>query len=392
MGNITRERGVGRENRRTVFTPDIIKEGMMTMKKLLLSVLMLALALPAFALDIPMPDGMKLNMYGQVRMQAYYNSADTPTVATSEGSYLTYTMLNNSRLGWNFSAGSFKANVELKVEPDQKPSAPIGFRQFWGAYTFENGLTFTAGNKTTLAGSNGYFNDIYNSNSGLSGFGTIGDVRRPLVMLSWYGFDLAIISTEIDDSSNVNAKDKTPVRGELAYNLKAGGLSAKFFASGASIKEQKETITAGHVGAYLNPTFGNMYLKISGYYGINIGMYGSASSTLKIKDAAKMVKPSVKNGDVENSSSFGGALAFGVNILPNLTLEVGGGTAIYGTTDDTVKDDMTTFAAYGQVSYKANKHILLIPQVGYYSITNYNGAANDDRNLLMAGLELRMLF
>ena len=49
------------------------------MKKVLLSLLMLALAMPAFAFDIPMADGMKLNMYGQVRMTAAYEGTNTST-------------------------------------------------------------------------------------------------------------------------------------------------------------------------------------------------------------------------------------------------------------------------------------------------------------------------
>ena len=105
----------------------------MTMKKLLLSVLMLALALPAFALDIPMPDGMKLNMYGQARMQAYYQrqeSQKTGAEKVTDKSDLFYNMQSNSRLGWNFSAGSFKANVELNFKQDS--ISGLGFRQLWG--------------------------------------------------------------------------------------------------------------------------------------------------------------------------------------------------------------------------------------------------------------------
>ena len=373
------------------------------MKKLLLSVLMLALALPAFALDIPMPDGMKLNMYGQARMAAYYQRQDyQDATKTPDKSDLFYNMQNNSRLGWNYSAGSFKANVELKVEPDQKSGA-IGFRQFWGAYTFESGLTLTAGNKTTLAGNNGYFNDIYNSDSGLKDYGNIGDNRRPLIMLSYAGLDFAMVTNEKDHVAltDTSAKENYIPRFEVAYNLKMDGLSGKIFASYGRFNYEKELdstkkttkfvgINSWHVGAYVNPTFGNMYVKVGAYYGQNVGLDGSSSKSY----APVIVVNNAETVDVKNTSSYGAALAFGIkDVVPSLSLEAGAGYAIY-TTEEKDKagekiKDKKAYAAYLQTPYKVNQYVLVIPQVGYYTVA-YDKVEDDID--FMAGLQLRMLF
>ena len=379
----------------------------MTMKKLLLSVLMLALALPAFALDIPMPDGMKLNMYGQARMAAYYQRQTEKPNGGEEKitkSDLFYNMQGNSRLGWNFSAGSFKANVELKVVPDSTTSktAPVDgtyvvknnglFRQFWGAYTFENGLTLTAGNKTTIAGNAGYFNDIYGTDQGLNGYGNIGDVRRPLIMLSYAGLDFAMITNEMDHDKKLGAntvKENYIPRFEVAYNLKMDGLSGKFFAAYgrfnyADADKQWIGINSWHVGAHVNPTFGNMYVKVGAYYGQNVGLDGSISMSL--------VPEAVKNGtdvEVKNTSSFGGALAFGIkDLVPSLSLELGAGYALYTTEVDDV-ENKSAYAVYLQTPYKVNQHVLIIPQVGYYATAQDKVKDTAD---IMAGLQLRMLF
>lgn len=81
------------------------------MKKLLLSVLMVMLAMSAFAFEIPMPDGMSLKMYGQVRVNAVYDyknlSNDMVDDTDGDGSDFKMNWQDNSRFGINFSAGNF---------------------------------------------------------------------------------------------------------------------------------------------------------------------------------------------------------------------------------------------------------------------------------------------
>lgn len=382
------------------------------MKKLLLSALMLTLALPAFAFDIPMPDGVKLNMYGQVRFAAYYDYRSTkPNVGDTktDKSDLLYNLQGNSRLGWNFSAGKFKANMELNFNQDGVNPNGFGFRQFWGAYTFDNGLTLTAGQKTSIAGNHGSYNDIYLTDNGLAGFGNISDVRRPLIMLSYAGFDFAMISNErdhaagkvtnttngVDTNGNLvaaNVKEHYIPRFEAAYNLKFNNFSGKVFASyglynySAGInKTQWVGIQSWHVGTYLNPTFGKMYVKFSLYYGMNVGMFGGTNG--------HSFNPTlVQNGDsvdTKNTSSFGVAAAFGINeIVTNLSAELAGGYALYMTDVDNV-EDRNAYAVYLQAPYKFNQYVSLIPQIGYYGLTQDKA---DDKSYFMAGAQLRVFF
>ena len=282
-----------------------------------------------------------------------------------------------------------------------------------GAYTFENGLTLTAGQKTTIAGNNGYFSDIYNTDSGLGGYGTIMDSRRPLIMLSYAGLDFAMISNERDHVDRTTTKQtvesgtiKDVVEGnkarehyiprfEVAYNLKMDGLSGKIFAAygrfnyGDEKGEKWAGINAWHVSAYVSPTFGNMYVKVGAYYGQNTELYGGSGSSKNGFQPVIGLNAAETELEVKNTSSFGGALAFGIkDLVPSLSLELGAGYALYTTEADNV-ENKSAYAVYLQAPYKVNQHVLVIPQVGYYATAQDKVKDTAD---IMAGLQLRMLF
>ena len=378
------------------------------MKKLLLSVLMLALAVPAFAFDIPMADGMKLNMYGQVRMTAAYEGTNTSTGqfnATTSDFKMNWQ--GNSRFGINFSAGNFFANAEMKVTPDAVGSA--GFRQFWGGYKMDNGLTIIAGQKTTLTG-NGVSSDVYFTDNGLVGFGAASDARRPMIMASYAGLDVALVTNVIDhslvDGATSVGEDYIP-RLEVAYNLEMENLTAKVFGSYGLYTEKVNTdyynINAFHVGFDVMPTFGNMYAGLGAFFAMNAGMYGAVAAIDATGKDLIDLKPTIApdgNGEFEvlDVTTFGATLVFGMNLTDALAFEVGGGYQL-SSSDAYVdaagdKSDVVGYGAYVNAPITLFEgHFVVTPQVGYYGRStdaNLDGATSVEA--LIAGAQVVVKF
>ena len=379
------------------------------MKKVLLSLLMLALAMPAFAFDIPMADGMKLNMYGQVRMTAAYEGSNASNgLVNTTASDFKMKWQGNSRFGINFSAGNFFANAEMKVTPDAVGQA--GFRQFWGGYKMDNGLTIIAGNKTTLSGIQGISNDVYFVDNGLVGFGTAGDTRRPLIMLSYAGVDFSLVANGPDHGAlggYAAGEDYIP-RFEVAYNLKLEGLTAKAVASyglytqkytrgGATQPSSYVNINAFHVGVNAKQTIGNMYVGAAAFYSMNGGMYGAVKMLNNAGNDVTNIKPSIAmkaNGEAEvlDVNTFGGALVFGMNLSDTLGVEVGGGYQL--SSSDQWDEDVTGYAAYVNAPLKLFEgHFVVTPQIGYYGrSTDQNLGGATSVEALIAGAQVKVVF
>ncbi len=357
------------------------------MNKLLFSFLAFAIsAVPVLAFEIPMPEGMKLDMYGQARMTAAYeysNASDkTKNIISSD---FKMRWQGNSRFGINFSAGNFFANAEMNVQPDQTlPLLPIGFRQFYGGYTFENGLTLIAGNKSTLTG-NGISSDVYFVDNGLVGFGTVSDSRRPMLMVSYAGLSVAAVAN-IDNQILTNADDIAETyipRFEIAYDYESDFMTARVFGTYGLFTQKHGTngtdrtnVHAWHAGFDIMPTFGSMYVGISAFVGMNAGMYGAVYMLNNTGDDVTEIKPSFdgeNNDNLNDVLTWGVAAVFGMQVSEMISFEIGGGyqdsTADnFRSYKDGKKVGIAGYAAYIQTPITfAEGHFTLVPQVGYYA-------------------------
>ena len=378
------------------------------MKKLLFSFLAFAIsAVPVLAFEIPMPEGMKLDMYGQARMTAAYeysNVSDTTTNIISSDFKMRWQ--GNSRFGINFSAGNFFANAEMNVMPDQVGS--VGFRQFYGGYTFENGLTLIAGNKSTLTG-NGISSDVYYVDNGLVGFGTASDSRRPMLMVSYAGLSVAAVAN-IDNAAVENAVDIAETyipRFEIAYDYESDFMTARVFGTYGLFTQkygtngtERANIHAWHAGFDIMPTFGNMYVGISAFVGMNAGMYGAVYTLDSSGYDVTEIKPSLDaEGNVNDVLTWGVAAVFGMQVSEMISFEIGGGYQD-STADNfrSYKDDkkvgIAGYAAYIQTPITfAEGHFTLVPQVGYYARqTDYVFDGATSVNALIAGAQLVVKF
>ncbi len=383
------------------------------MKKLLFSFLAFAIsAVPVLAFEIPMPEGMKLDLYGQARMTAAYeysNASDTTTNLISSDFKMRWQ--SNSRFGINFSAGNFFANAEMNVIPDQL-GEPIGFREFYGGYTFGNGLTLIAGNKSTLTG-NGISSDVYFEDNGLVGFGTASDSRRPMLMVSFAGLSVAAVANgpDIANSAIVGsagvAEEYIP-RFEIAYDYESDFMTARVFGTYGLYTQhylenngrKRVNIHAWHAGFDVMPTFGSMYVGVSAFVGMNAGMYGAVYTLDSSGYDVVEIKPSIDaEGNVNDVLTWGVAAVVGMQINEMFSFEIGGGYQ-NSTADDflSYKDGeevgIAGYAAYIQTPITfAEGYFTLVPQVGYYARqTDYIFEGATSVNALIAGAQVVVKF
>ncbi len=403
------------------------------MKKLFLSLFFIFLAIPVLAFDIPMPEGMSLKMYGQAIMTGVYDYKNISNGKTNNiTSDFRMVWQPNSRFGINFKAGNFFANAELKVMPDQVDQ-PIGFREFWGGYTFSNGLTIIAGNKTINSTNKNTFRDVYYTDNGLAGFGTLAVTRRPMVMLGYAGLNIALVANSMDmktvrvfdinntlSGSTDTAEEYMP-RIEIAYNLKLPDITGRFAASYAlftekyaennnqNSKNSYKNINAFHVAFNLKPTFNNMYFAVGGFYSMNGGMYGLvktlSTGTQTTTQSTVNLLPTLKYNEkgkveVQDVHTWGVAAAFGIKFTDMVDMEIGGGyqsSMSDGFIDaKNSKSDVNGYGGYinSQIKF-AEGYLVLIPQVGYYvrqtdAVTLPDNATSIEE--LLAGAQIKVVF
>lgn len=311
----------------------------------------------------------------------------------------------------------------MNVKPD-KPS--FDSSQFYGGYTFENGLTLIAGNKTTLAGTK-ISNTVWYTDGGLAGFGAADDTRRPMIMVSYAGLDFAVVANgpdkhgisyeyknineytgleEIVTTANLSAEEYIP-RFEVAYNLKFDNFTGKIagtyglYTQERTTDEKRFNVHAWHVGLTAKQKFGNMYAGSSAFYGMNASMYGAvelidgeAQSYQTTNN--RILDPWLIEDSIEDVSTWGATVVFGVNVSEMIALEVGGGwQQSYADFFKNDKGDKTVVNGYGvyvQAPIKfAKGHFVITPEVGYFGRMS---DALDRRSMeeLLAGVQVKVLF
>lgn len=296
------------------------------MKKVLLTLFAVLMAVPAFAIEVyNNGNDTTVDLYGSIRGYIGYGWAENSatnagvTTTTTTGDNMLYGLQNNSRVGVKFKVGQFSGNVELGAQEQtlnnsKQASNTIGFRHIWGAYDFGVGGKLLVGKTSTPTEMGGWSSDIFDNDGALNGFGgnPTGD-RRFQVQWSLAGFQLALVQ---DDTSSVNGLTNTNatdfgnsyiprISAAYNYNYKSDDYSLKFkvgatytavngkisdlggansanVISNASIDNTNrwDTLHAFKIVAGVRPTFlgGKMWVSVQGAYGQNEDLFSGAKA------------------------------------------------------------------------------------------------------------------
>ena len=402
------------------------------MKKFFVILFVLALSVPSYAAIAVVDNGdTKLSLYGSIRLLGLYQNVNNSGVTPQAGQNndLVYLIQGNSRLGLDFSVGNLFSKAEFRFTADNDKDNGV-FRQLYVGYKFNNGLKVLVGRTNSSTETNLSYDNVYDTDNGMKGFGTIGLSRQNMLRLSMFNVDLSFIALKNYDSFTLNGSGEGYVPGatnstslnlaiadqvmpaiELAYNLNFGTLSGKVFGFYAGVNVEgstsesdarREWIQSAAAGFLLKYKVAGVSTVLSAFYALNGDFVGGFKwgTTALTTNSLKFEKPSASNSDnlwsgYNDKHTWGAALSVGYQILESLNATVGGGFQSTSTKDNKAyarSGLLNSYSAYVALKYQINDYFTLIPTVGYYVNYGTNEKTGNNNATLIAGAQFRAGF
>ncbi|MCX8083501.1 MAG: hypothetical protein N3C60_01070 [Calditerrivibrio sp.] len=341
------------------------------MKKLIALLAIGLIAAPAIA--------QQWNMYGQVRLGAFYKSLDEYASGIGESDTdLTFGNFINSRIGANVKASDkLTATVELGIGSAENIGNPnlsanaVTTRLMFATYDF-GGLKMRIGQDYAPTAAFAAFNQVSNTDNDLVGFGAINSARYSQLKFMAAGFELALSRPGLVSSDTTQIDVLLP-RIEASYTLDVNPIKAKVYGGyqtykvydngTAYVKENvakyDDTLYGYILGAYVNANMGAVYSNLNAYVGSNLGTMGYLGGQSGL---ASNSRPFIlSNGTLDNSKDYGFAINAGFKASDALTFEAGYGYAQtkYGAKD--VKDDAQSY--YVNAIVNLAKGFFIVPEI-----------------------------
>lgn len=377
------------------------------MKKVLLTLIAVLMAVPAFAIEVYNNGENAVDIYGTLRGYIGYGHGVDGVSDTTDDNFL-YGIQGNSRIGVRLKVGNFSGQVELgAVEATlygRSTGSNVGLRQAWGAYSFGNAGALLAGKTDTPTAMGGFISDIMDTDGGLNGFGgsTTGS-RRFQIQYNVAGLSIALIENDMAYGTVNDYTDggETIPRLGLSYTYKNPSLLVKVAATysalngtiNAPVSDTRwATVHAFGVALGLKPTFmdGKMWLSVLARYGMNEELYGEAKT---VYNGGLMAHSSIDNyvgvqadGTVDNVQRAAVALELGYNVNDMIAVIVGGG--YQHSMIDALTYDVGSYAVFLQAPIKISGNFALIPQFTYTGTR----LDSDNKDSLVLAMQARITF
>lgn len=304
-----------------------------------------------------------------------------------------YGIQGNSRIGLSFTYGKLFGAALLGAgestfygdgvtQGNGKWTPKGGFRQLYAGYDFGDMGKILAGKNEIATSMGGFSSSIFDTESGLQGFGgTSTSTRRFQIAYMLDGFTISVSENDVSDIGALG--NKSIPRFNVSYDYKADGLVAKVAASYTNAsRKATQHIALVTAGAKYN-------LGDAGYvsglltYGLNSQLVGESKVALPTL-ARGFGNVAVSGG---NNTSIGGnsnnthiasvAVEYGTNLTDDLKFIVGGGYqyATHAKKGDTptanLDGQLHSYSAFVQTPYNVGGGFSIIPQVGYLGTTAY---------------------
>ncbi len=376
------------------------------MKKVLLTLIAVLMAVPAFAIEVYNNGENAVDIYGTLRGYIGYGHGVDGVSDTTDDNFL-YGIQGNSRIGVRLKVGNFSGQVELgAVEATlygRSTGSNVGLRQAWGAYSFGNAGALLAGKTDTPTAMGGFISDIMDTDGGLNGFGgsTTGS-RRFQIQYNVAGLSIALIENDMAGVSyGYTDGGETIPRLGLSYTYKNPSLLVKVAATysalngtiNAPVSDTRwATVHAFGVALGLKPTFmdGKMWLSVLARYGMNEELYGEAKT---VYNGGLMAHSSIgdhvgvqADGTVDNVQRAAVALELGYNVNDMIAVIVGGG--YQHSMIDALTYDVGSYAVFLQAPIKISGNFALIPQFTYTGTR----LDSDNKDSLVLAMQARITF
>lgn len=350
------------------------------MKKLIALLAIGLIAAPAFAAS--------WDMYGQVRLRAFYENADKYYSGINESDTdLSFGNALNSRIGAKVKADDkLSAVVELGLGSNENNNNTVYTRLIYADYDF-GAFKLRLGQDYGPTATFFDYNQVSNTDNDLVGFGTINSGRYAQIKLMAAGFELALSRPNLAASDNVTSIDVYLPRVEASYTLDIKPVKVKAFggyqmykryfnAANAQVNEnlsrKDENISAYVLGALVKADMGALFATASGYYGSNTGLMGYQGTQSGLNNTAT---PGFYNNNLEDSTDFGFAVNAGFKVSDSLILEAGYGYA-QADRDGYAKEDAAQ-SYYVNATVKLAKNFFIVPEISVED--RMKGTSNQDQ-------------
>ncbi|MGX2983444.1 hypothetical protein [Helicobacter sp. 23-1045] len=363
------------------------------MKKILISAVAAGALLGQLSAFEVLKDGEKsLEVIGMAKaVVGYgYNFSKATGTKLQRGTYpseFIYGIQGNSRIGLKASYGNvFGAAIlgagEATLYGDKSNTG--GFRNLYLGYDFGDAGKILAGKNELVTTMGGFSSSIFDTESGLQGFGgTSTSTRRFQVAYMFDGVTVAVSENDVSDIDKLG--NKSVPRFSVGYDYSADGLTAKVAAS-YTYASRKATAHIAYFAAGAKYDLGGSYVSGLINYGLNSQLVGESkinnpSLSRGYGNVAVADEKDFKLGGTSNNTHLVGvALEYGMNINDDLGLKVGAGYQ-YATKATKAEAKVGTgilnsYSAFVQLPYNVGKGFSIIPQVGYLGTTTSSKADN----------------
>lgn len=299
-----------------------------------------------------------------------------------------YGIQGNSRIGLSFTYGKLFGAALLGANEstfyNDGKNNHGGFRQLYAGYDFGDMGKIIAGKNEIATSMGGFSSSIFDTESGLQGFGgTSTSTRRFQIAYMLDGFTISVSENDVKLDGLGN---KSIPRFNVSYDYKADGLVAKVAASYTNAsRKATQHIALVTAGAKYN-------LGDAGYvsglltYGLNSQLVGESKvaqpslsrgfGNVGVSGTGEYEKWSI-GGNSNNTHIASVAVEYGTNLTDDLKFIVGGGYqyATHAKKGDTptgkVDGQLHSYSAFVQTPYNVGGGFSIIPQVGYLGTTAY---------------------
>lgn len=310
----------------------------------------------------------------------------TRSYLRTEQNDILYGIQGNSRIGINFTVGKLFGAALLGASENtfrDGSSNTGGFRQLYAGYDFGDAGKLLAGKNELITSMGGFSSDIFDTDSGLNGFGGQStSTRRFQVAYSVAGLTVSISENEFGSGASYKSWQKQIPRISLGYEYKDSSIRAKVAASYAH--KNATAANSGHrdmvlVTAGVRPVFGDQYLSVLLTYGLNAVQVGEAKIATAglargfgtgVTDRLDITAMNGTTSISADINTYAAMLEYGVNLADDLAFKVGAGYQYASAWLGGGYAKLHSYSAFVQLPYKVGGGFSIIPQVGYLGTTN----------------------
>ncbi len=332
------------------------------MKKLLVVLLVLGMAVPAMAAD--------WNFYGSARM-ATWRVSDDPGGTAKSSDNTQWNLQGNSRIG-------AKVKTSDVIGGRFEYGTGVNVRLLYGTWNFGSGQLLVGQSYTPTNAF--YSNSVYGTDGNLLGVGGLYEGRKPMLQLKMGAFKVALVQPT--QKSTISATGKYEVdlpKIEAAYSFKADTFFVDVFggyqtydAINATASGKDESVASYVVGVGGGVNMDAFYAKAALHYGINLGDYGALVLGKLTQDKYADYDA---DGDYDDSKGLGYLAVLGFKASDKFTVEAGYSAMTYEPDVSGSKEDKAQ-------QYYINATINIAP--GFFVVPEF-GIIDRDSDLVDQG-------